>query len=155
MNAVMHHFLRLIYSPFFSDTLIITYSNPRLDDFSDLLRLHSRFPINAATPIHSSNPTSQMATTTFSFVTILVCFISLSPFSLLEATANHAPGFTLSLIHRDSPLSPLYNPNHTDFDRLRNAFYRSVSRINNVFKPKAIDISAFQNDLTPNGGNTS
>ncbi|KAJ6703816.1 ASPARTIC PROTEINASE CDR1-RELATED [Salix viminalis] len=94
-----------------------------------------------------------MATSIFSFVTInvIICFISLSPFPLLAAAASPDPGFTLNLIHRDSPLSPLYNPDHTDFDRLRNAFYRSISRAN-VFKTKAVDIDSFQNDLVPNGG---
>ncbi|CAI9291719.1 unnamed protein product [Lactuca saligna] len=37
-------------------------------------------------------------------------------------------GFTADLIHRDSPLSPLYNPTHSRSNRVQNAFNRSISR---------------------------
>ncbi|KAK4401064.1 Aspartic proteinase CDR1 [Sesamum angolense] len=45
---------------------------------------------------------------------------------LIQATKNG--GITVDLIHRDSPLSPAYNPSHTHFERLRSAFNRSFSR---------------------------
>ncbi|KAI3504950.1 hypothetical protein L1887_26764 [Cichorium endivia] len=37
-------------------------------------------------------------------------------------------GFTVDLIHRDSPLSPLYNPSYAPYDLVQNAFLRSISR---------------------------
>ncbi|KAE8661927.1 putative aspartic protease [Hibiscus syriacus] len=58
-------------------------------------------------------------------------------------------GFSVDLIHRDSPLSPLYNPLETTFDRLYNAYNRSFSRINR-FKP--MYSKAFQSDIVSNGG---
>ena len=50
-------------------------------------------------------------------------------FSLTEATKN---GFTVDLIQRDSTQSPSYNSSHTRFDRLYNAFSRSISRANHI-----------------------
>ncbi|QCD81806.1 aspartic proteinase CDR1-like [Vigna unguiculata] len=44
---------------------------------------------------------------------------------LSQATTNF-------LIHRDSPLSPLYDPSITHFDRLHSAFQRSFKRINHL-----------------------
>ena len=41
-----------------------------------------------------------------------------------------ATGFTTDLIHRDSPLSPFYNPSSTHYDRLHDAIQRSLKRIN-------------------------
>ena len=37
---------------------------------------------------------------------------------------------TVDLIHRDSPLSPIYDPSITHFDRLHNDFQRSLNRLN-------------------------
>ncbi|CAL1398626.1 unnamed protein product [Linum trigynum] len=52
-------------------------------------------------------------------------FILLLPF--LSSLSSATTFITLDLIHRDSPLSTLYNPNHTAFDRLHAAFLRSIS----------------------------
>ncbi|KVH99688.1 aspartic proteinase CDR1-like [Cynara cardunculus var. scolymus] len=43
-------------------------------------------------------------------------------------------GFTVDLIHRDSPLSPLYNPTYGRSERIQNAFLRSVSRASRILK---------------------
>ncbi|GJR58103.1 aspartic proteinase CDR1-like protein [Tanacetum coccineum] len=43
-------------------------------------------------------------------------------------------GFTIDLIERDSPLSPLYNPNYARSDRLKSAFLLSVSRASRFSK---------------------
>ncbi|KAL0312309.1 UNVERIFIED_CONTAM: Aspartic proteinase CDR1 [Sesamum radiatum] len=51
---------------------------------------------------------------------------STSLISLCEATKNG--GVTVDLIHRDSPLSPFYDPSTTHFERLRSSFRRSISR---------------------------
>ena len=51
---------------------------------------------------------------------------------LLSAAANHdhrsGHGFSVELIHRDSPKSPLYNPSETASQRVANAIRRSISR---------------------------
>ncbi|KAL1211127.1 putative aspartic protease [Cardamine amara subsp. amara] len=48
--------------------------------------------------------------------------------SVALSTSAHPKHFTIELIHRDSPLSPLYNPQNTATDRLNAAFLRSISR---------------------------
>lgn len=50
-------------------------------------------------------------------------------------------GFSVDLIQRDSPFSPIYNPSAADSDRLRNAFRRSFSRIDR-FKPSTALLSS-------------
>ncbi|KAK4261566.1 hypothetical protein QN277_004545 [Acacia crassicarpa] len=64
-------------------------------------------------------------------------------------------GFTVNLIHRDSPSSPFYNPTKTHFNRLHDAFERSFKRINH-FKSSSILSSSteskIQAQLLPNGG---
>ncbi|KAD1664211.1 hypothetical protein E3N88_42485 [Mikania micrantha] len=52
------------------------------------------------------------------FLTISVSF---------SKPSHHDAGFTVDLIHRDSPLSPLYKPTDSLADRLQNAFRRSMS----------------------------
>ncbi|CAN1233748.1 Aspartic proteinase CDR1 [Linum perenne] len=54
---------------------------------------------------------------------VLLCFIANS-----EAAAGAAGGFSVQLIHRDSPNSPFYNPHLTPSQRLRNALKRSNNR---------------------------
>ncbi|XP_068329592.1 aspartic proteinase CDR1-like [Pyrus communis] len=49
-------------------------------------------------------------------------------------------GFSVDLIHRDSPKSPFYNHSLTPAERLRNAFRRSINRINH-FNPTASSLS--------------
>ena len=57
-------------------------------------------------------------------------FSTLSVIILLSLTGATKSGFTVDLIQRDSALSPSYNSSHTNFDRLYNAFARSISRAN-------------------------
>ncbi|KAK2998125.1 hypothetical protein RJ639_025216 [Escallonia herrerae] len=51
------------------------------------------------------------------------CFIQLSLVFFLEA---RNVGFTVDLIHRDSPQSPFHNPSQTRLDRINNAEHRSL-----------------------------
>ncbi|KDP37099.1 hypothetical protein JCGZ_06155 [Jatropha curcas] len=60
--------------------------------------------------------------------------------------------FTASLIHRDSPISPLYNPKNTYFDRLQSSFHRSISRANR-FTPNSVSAAkTLEYDIIPGGG---
>ncbi|KAE8693165.1 putative aspartic protease [Hibiscus syriacus] len=89
-----------------------------------------------------------MASMSFSLVSLL--FVSLTQWLVVFTVAKTLPsGFSVDLIHRDSPLSPMYNPLETEFDRFYNAYNRSVSRINR-FRPTYS--KAFQSDIVANGG---
>ncbi|XP_061999143.1 aspartic proteinase CDR1-like [Rosa rugosa] len=49
-------------------------------------------------------------------------------FSLVQA--DHMGGFSVKLIHRNSPLSPFYNPSETPSQCVTNALQRSINRVN-------------------------
>ncbi|KAK4435620.1 Aspartic proteinase CDR1 [Sesamum alatum] len=84
----------------------------------------------------------------------LLLLSSISLISLSEATKNG--GVTVDLIHRDSPLSPSYNPSTTHFERLRSSFRRSISRQSSLrsasFRSASKSPDAFEATLTPVGG---
>ncbi|KAJ4721414.1 aspartic proteinase CDR1-like [Melia azedarach] len=54
--------------------------------------------------------------------------VSLSFLFLLSIIEARNGGYSIELIHRDSPKSPFYNPNETPYQRLANAFRRSINR---------------------------
>lgn len=60
----------------------------------------------------------------FSYLLLL-----LFSFTELINGGSASAGFTIDLIQRDSPFSPLYDPSANRFNRLRDAFRRSFSRI--------------------------
>ncbi|WCJ40569.1 Eukaryotic aspartyl protease family protein [Euphorbia peplus] len=70
----------------------------------------------------------------------------------VEANINAGLRIKASLIHRDSPISPLYNPEVTYFNRLQKSFHRSISRANTLVRPNAFLNKAFQSDIIPGGG---
>ncbi|GFP96591.1 aspartic proteinase cdr1 [Phtheirospermum japonicum] len=57
----------------------------------------------------------------------IIAYVFASVYLLSWIEATKYGGITIDLIHRDSPLSPFYNPSTTRFERLKNAFERSVS----------------------------
>ncbi|KAG5000421.1 hypothetical protein JHK87_021493 [Glycine soja] len=63
-------------------------------------------------------------------------FLSLALYSLSSISSGEANeslrGFSIDLIHRDSPLSPFYNSSLTPSERITNAALRSISRLNRV-----------------------
>ncbi|KAJ8774163.1 hypothetical protein K2173_009594 [Erythroxylum novogranatense] len=65
---------------------------------------------------------------------IAICIACLSSCHLVEASQR---GFSVELIHRDSPKSPFYNPKETPSQRLVNAFRRSIQRVSH-FYPSAV-----------------
>jgi hypothetical protein len=64
-------------------------------------------------------------------------FLTLILFSIcLVVSFSHAlnNGFSVELIHRDSPKSPLYNPTQNKYERIVNAARRSINRANHLHK---------------------
>ncbi|XP_054813244.1 aspartic proteinase CDR1-like [Prosopis cineraria] len=59
-------------------------------------------------------------------------FILSSSFSIFLVKATKL-GFTVDLLHRDSPLSPLYDNSTTPFQKMHYALRRSAKRLNHFF----------------------
>ncbi|XP_029125977.1 probable aspartic protease At2g35615 isoform X2 [Cajanus cajan] len=62
----------------------------------------------------------------------VLCFLVLCSLSTTHFTEATKSGFSVDLIHRDSPLSPLYDPSLTPLERIKNAAMRSMARSNRV-----------------------
>ncbi|PIA33674.1 hypothetical protein AQUCO_04000024v1 [Aquilegia coerulea] len=81
--------------------------------------------------------------------------IYLSTLSFIQANhnVNDVINFSVDLIHRDSPKSPLYNPLATQYDRMNKAIQRSISGINR-FKPSCFSqsLNQVQSIVTPDQG---
>ncbi|OVA18407.1 Peptidase A1 [Macleaya cordata] len=62
--------------------------------------------------------------------------------------------FSIELVHRESPLSPFYNPSETASNRLRNAVLRSMSRINRLAESSSTttNLINIQSQTIPNDG---
>ncbi|KDO42750.1 hypothetical protein CISIN_1g014537mg [Citrus sinensis] len=82
------------------------------------------------------------------FILFFLCFYVVSP---IEAQTG---GFSVELIHRDSPKSPFYNSSETPYQRLRDALTRSLNRLNHFNQNSSISSSkASQADIIPNNAN--
>ncbi|MED6147199.1 hypothetical protein PIB30_041853 [Stylosanthes scabra] len=64
--------------------------------------------------------------------------------------SNH--GFSVELIHRDSPKSPFYNPIETPFQRLTNAFHRSMNRVKHFYPHSKALLNAPEADILSDQG---
>ncbi|KAK7283924.1 hypothetical protein RIF29_13673 [Crotalaria pallida] len=62
----------------------------------------------------------------YSSLVLVLLFLCLGGISLIEAR-----GFSVELIHRDSPKSPFYLQTETHFQRVSNAIHRSIRRTKN------------------------
>ncbi|PHU08752.1 Aspartic proteinase CDR1 [Capsicum chinense] len=90
-----------------------------------------------------------MVITTKGF-TLFLRFVLLSFFYLyLVSFRESVSGFTVDLIHRDSPLSPFYDSSNTPYERLRNAVHQSSSRAS-LFKKTCV--SPIRSTLTASDG---
>ncbi|XP_065630971.1 aspartic proteinase CDR1 [Quercus suber] len=69
--------------------------------------------------------------------------------SLIEASSG---GFSVDLIHRDSPNSPFYNPSETPSQRIAKAVRRSISLVNRFKPTSSLSTNAAQSDISSNGG---
>ncbi|PHT39501.1 hypothetical protein CQW23_18355 [Capsicum baccatum] len=82
--------------------------------------------------------------------TLIAKLVLLSFFHLsLVCYCKSVNGFTVDLIHRDSALSPFYNPSSTPYERLQNAFHQSFSRASFFNKNS---IKSIQSTVKPNDG---
>ncbi|KAJ4729115.1 Aspartic proteinase CDR1 [Melia azedarach] len=87
----------------------------------------------------------------FSMISLAtLCFSHLLVFLSVEAI-DISGGFTAELIHRDSPLSPFYIPSQTNADRFRNAYLRSISRVNHL-RQNSASPQALQAPMVSTGG---
>ncbi|XP_059459294.1 aspartic proteinase CDR1-like [Corylus avellana] len=80
---------------------------------------------------HHSLLSSAAIVTTFS-----ICLL----YSLSITAEAVNGGFSVDLIHRDSPLSPFYDPSETPSQRVANALRRSITRVNH-FMPTSSSLS--------------
>ncbi|KAJ4721410.1 aspartic proteinase CDR1-like [Melia azedarach] len=82
----------------------------------------------------------------FRFVSAILLFIlCLCCISFTEAQKG---GFSVELIHRDSPKSPFFNPDENPFERIVNAIRRSSNRIK-LIDPNFASLSSAQADIIP------
>ncbi|KAI4354973.1 hypothetical protein L6164_003793 [Bauhinia variegata] len=84
----------------------------------------------------------------------LVFFLAM-PFLLLSTSPSAIAvkplrGFSIDLIHRDSPLSPFYNSSMTASELIRSAAQRSISRINHF--TMALEEDEAETIMIPNRG---
>ncbi|XP_057969406.1 aspartic proteinase CDR1-like [Malania oleifera] len=91
-------------------------------------------------------PTTTTTPSHLSFALLLTISILASFSSLPESHAGG--GFTVNLIHRDSPNSPLYNPTDTLFARVSNALLRSTKRAKTLSQTPSPGLS----DIINSGG---
>ncbi|PKI47776.1 hypothetical protein CRG98_031826 [Punica granatum] len=82
---------------------------------------------------------------------IAVTFSVVFTFCLCSLEASDG-GFSVELIHRDSPRSPLYNPAETPTQRLRKSLARTIARANSLSQTAAATGSAPFSTITSNAG---
>ncbi|KAL4340376.1 hypothetical protein GQ457_08G013860 [Hibiscus cannabinus] len=87
-----------------------------------------------------------MAAALVSFLTFVFAIVTLS--NLIQAQKG---GFSVDMIHRDSPNSPLYNHLDTTYDRLTNALRRSFGRAHRL-NPVSAPTMDVQADIIANSG---
>ncbi|KAF8387913.1 hypothetical protein HHK36_026575 [Tetracentron sinense] len=96
-----------------------------------------------------------MVNTTLLPAAAIALFISIiiytSPCASFNAETGSTDGFSVRLIHRDSPQSPLYDTNLTAADRTKATVRRSVSRLN-YFETLISSPMEIAPKLTPDGG---
>ncbi|GAB2300164.1 hypothetical protein Dimus_034204 [Dionaea muscipula] len=84
----------------------------------------------------------------FFFIAALITCVS-----LVEPLHDHER-FTIDLIHRDSPLSPLHNPSMTKWTRLANSFRRTTNRVHHFRRAAtaSLNVAATSTVLLPADG---
>lgn len=85
----------------------------------------------------------------FVFCFLLLCSHSIA--SLAEASKTLS-GFSINLIHRDSPLSPFYKPSLTPSDRIINTALRSIYQLNRASHSDLNEKKTLERVRIPNHG---
>ncbi|XP_028752468.1 aspartic proteinase CDR1-like [Neltuma alba] len=81
----------------------------------------------------------------------LLLFLSIFVFNVTAANNKLPKGFSIDLIHRDSPLSPFYNSSMTRSERFQKAALRSMSRANRFGQSSTAETSELvETDIFPN-----
>ncbi|KAK4253527.1 hypothetical protein QN277_010188 [Acacia crassicarpa] len=75
--------------------------------------------------------------------------------STFSVNSNATKGFSIDLVHRDSPLSPFYNSSMTHSERVQNAVLRSMSRANRFGQSSSMAETSelVETDIIPNDAN--
>ncbi|XXG43955.1 hypothetical protein AAC387_Pa01g3871 [Persea americana] len=73
-------------------------------------------------------------------------------FFFLLPNSLHATGFSIDLIHRDSPRSPFYNPSDSLSDRMSRAIRLSNSRMDYFHSTISNTSTNISSNVLPNGG---
>ncbi|KAM6561136.1 hypothetical protein CsatA_030375 [Cannabis sativa] len=81
-------------------------------------------------------------------IVLLLLLLSLSSYS----HSYSSDGFSVEIIHRDSAVSPLYNPSQTHSQRLANAFRRSITRASTLYSSHQLSTSSVESTLYTDGG---
>ncbi|CAJ1978114.1 unnamed protein product [Sphenostylis stenocarpa] len=81
-----------------------------------------------------------------SLVLVLLCLYNLS------FSEGFNGGFSVEIIHRDSPKSPFYRSTETHFQRVSNAIRRSINRVNNLNQLSSVSANTPQAPVTPDLG---
>ncbi|KAJ4721734.1 aspartic proteinase CDR1-like [Melia azedarach] len=71
--------------------------------------------------------------------------------SCISFTEAQKGGFSVELIHRDSPKSPFFNPDENPFERIVNALRRSSNRVK-LIDPNFASLNSAQADIIPYEG---
>ena len=91
--------------------------------------------------LHSLPYLVALATT---FFIVILCSLS-----LIEASND---GFSVELMHRNSPKSPFYDPSETPQQRLANALRRSINRVNHFRPTSSLSTNAIGSEIVPDSG---
>jgi|UniRef100_A0A2N9IVT8 hypothetical protein len=84
-----------------------------------------------------------------SFAALAIVFLCSFSLNVIEALKG---GFSVDLIHRDSPDSPFYNPSETPSQRMAKAVRRSINRVNHFKPASSLSHNAPQTTITSNSG---
>lgn len=118
--------------------------------------IYSAISITLIPSIHPrfTHSTHNMATYYPNILFVFLTTLTFSTLSFCRIPFNEKlkGGFTMQLIHRDSPKSPFYNPTETTFEQLNRAFHRSFHRVNHFYPKSKVSQNTPQSVITSNQG---
>ncbi|OMO71026.1 Peptidase A1 [Corchorus olitorius] len=84
-----------------------------------------------------------------SLLSIAFATLCLTSHFLVEAQNG---GFSVELVHRDSPKSPFYNPSESSYNRVAKALQRSFNRANRFSNPSSVSTKAINAEIIADAG---